>query len=199
MPRERRPALLIQDSFACHRSSDAGVTHYGCTRSRLKPSLVDLGHEARQGVVLRSAAVAEYEIEFYEDEHGDTPVLRWLREELSPRKRRALGTAMNRVLQVLGVGVCGTEFGRQLGKGLFEFRLRGADLAKVVPGSGAGDPTEAKMLLRVFCHAHGDMLILLLGGYDKGEDVSAKRQDAEIALARKRLKEWQHRQRRGSL
>ena len=58
--------------------------------------------------------VPEYEIEFYEDEHGDAPVLRWLREELSPRKRRALGTAMNRVLQVLGVGVCDTKFGRQL-------------------------------------------------------------------------------------
>ncbi len=84
--------------------------------------------------------MTRYEIEFYEDEHGDNPVLRWLREELSPRKRRALGTAMNRVLQVVGVGVCGTEYGRQLGKGLFEFRLGGADLAKVVPGSGPADP-----------------------------------------------------------
>lgn len=140
----------------------------------------------------------EYEIEFYEDEHGDAPVLRWLREELSPRKRRALGTAMSRVLQLLGVGVCGTEFGRQLGKGLFEFRLRGADLAKVVPESGTRGRVEAKMLLRVFCHAHGDKLLLLLGGYDKGEDTSAKRQDEEIAVARSRLKDWQNRQRRGS-
>jgi hypothetical protein len=142
--------------------------------------------------------VTEYEIEFYEDEHGDAPVLRWLREELSPRKRRALGTAMNNVLQVLGVGVCGTEFGRQLGKGLFEFRLRGADLAKVVPGPAAVERAEAKVLLRVFCHAHGDRLILLLGGYDKGNDPSAKRQDREIAIARTRLKDWQGRQRRGS-
>ncbi len=140
--------------------------------------------------------VAEYEIEFYENEVGDAPVLRWLREELTPRKRRALGTAMRGVLQVLGVAVCGTEFGRQLGKGLFEFRLRGADLPKVVPGPGAADRAEAKILLRVFCHAHGDKLILLLGGYDKGEDASAKRQDAEIAVARKRLKAWQQRQRR---
>ncbi len=140
--------------------------------------------------------MAEYELEFYEDEHGDAPVLRWLREELSPRKRRALGTAMNNVLQVLGVGVCGTEFGRSLGKGLFEFRLRGVDLAKIVPGTAAGDPSEAKLLLRVFCHAHGDKLILLLGGYDKGEDTSPKRQDKEIAVARKRLTDWRQRQRR---
>lgn len=141
--------------------------------------------------------VPEYEIEFYEDEHGDAPVLRWLREELSPRKRRALGTAMNRVLQVLGVGVCDTKFGRQLGKGIFEFRLRGADLAEVAPADEA-DPAEAKMLLRIFCHAHGDKLILLLGGYDKGEDTSAKRQNKEIAVARTRLKDWQKRQRRRS-
>jgi hypothetical protein len=148
--------------------------------------------------VLQSAGLAEYEIEFYEDEHGDAPVLRWLREELSPRKRRALGTAMRRLLQVLGIGVCGTGFGRQLGRGLFEFRLRGADLANVVPASGAADSAEAKMLLRVFCHAHGNKLILLLGGYDKGEDTSVRRQNAEIELARKRLKDWRQRQRRGT-
>ncbi|HET7752874.1 MAG TPA: hypothetical protein VFK85_03105 [Anaeromyxobacteraceae bacterium] len=136
----------------------------------------------------------QYEIEFYEDEYGDAPVLRWLREELSSRKRRALGTAMNRVLQVLGIGVCDTKYGRQLGKGVFEFRLRGADLAEIAPASGEPDPAETKMLLRVFCHAHGKKVILLLGGYDKGEDTSAKRQNNEIAVARKRLKDWQNRQ-----
>lgn len=65
-----------------------------------------------------------HELEFYEDEYGDSPVLRWLREELTPTKRRALGHAMNEVLQDLGVEVCGTEFGKPLGGGLFEFRLR---------------------------------------------------------------------------
>ena len=63
-------------------------------------------------------------LEFYEDEHGDQPVLRWLREELTPTQRRAIGVAMRELLEELGVGVCETEFGRQLGGGLFEFRLR---------------------------------------------------------------------------
>ncbi|MBI5547470.1 MAG: hypothetical protein HY901_26610 [Deltaproteobacteria bacterium] len=141
--------------------------------------------------------MTKYDIEFYEDALGDAPVLRWLRDGLSPRKRRALGMAMRRVLQVLGVGVCGTEFGRHLGKGLFEFRLRGVDL----PGGGGknvSDPAEAKMLLRVFCHAHGRKLILLVGGYDKGDDPSPRRQESEIALARKRLRDWQGRQRPGA-
>jgi hypothetical protein len=34
----------------------------------------------------------------------------------------------------------------------------------------------------------------LLGAYDKGEDSSPRRQQAEIALARARLRDWQRRQ-----
>jgi putative component of toxin-antitoxin plasmid stabilization module len=51
-----------------------------------------------------------------------------------------------------------------------------------------------KILLRVFCHAHGDRIILLLGGYDKGERPSARHQQAQIELARTRLKDWKVRQ-----
>lgn len=113
---------------------------------------------------------------------------RWLREELTLAKRQALGYAMQIVLQRLGVAVCGTEFGRQLGGGLFEYRLR-RDLRDRVPaGEEAG-----RILFRVFCHAHGDRLILLLAAHDKGADPSARRQNAEIALARARLRDWQRR------
>ena len=48
----------------------------------------------------------------------------------------------------------------------------------------------AKILLRVFCHAHGDRIILLLAGYDKGERPNARYQQAQIGLARSRLKAW---------
>ncbi len=132
--------------------------------------------------------MATYRLEFYEDERGGAPVRRWLREELTFAKRQALGYAMQVVLQRLGVAVCGTEFGKQLGGGLFEFRLR-SDLRDRVPsGDEAG-----RVLFRVFCHAHGDRLILLLAAYDKGEDPSPRRQNAEIALARARLRDWQRR------
>jgi hypothetical protein len=46
-------------------------------------------------------AAMKFKLEFYEDEHGDSPVLRWLREELTPTQRRASGC------------------GKQLGDGLF--------------------------------------------------------------------------------
>jgi hypothetical protein len=139
--------------------------------------------------MLGSPPVATYELEFYEDEDGDSPVLRWLREELTPAKRRALGYAMNVVLQSLGVEVCGTEFGRQLGSGLFEFRLR-RDLRELAP---VGDSEAGRVLFRVFCHAHGNRLILLVGGYDKGAHPSARHQNAEIELARSRLRDWRRR------
>jgi hypothetical protein len=108
------------------------------------------------------------------------------------QKRRALGHAMNEVLQQLGVAVCGTEFGKQLGGGLFEFRLR-RDLRE---GASSGGGKIERILLRVFCHAQGDRVILLVGGYDKGEHPSPRRQNAEIELARARLREWQRRQAR---
>jgi hypothetical protein len=52
---------------------------------------------------------------------------------------------------------------------------------------------RANVLLRVFCHATGDRVILLLGGYDKGSDASPRRQELEIALARRRLGDYRRR------
>lgn len=119
---------------------------------------------------------SQYEIEFYEDVDGTKPVLEWIKGDLSPTKRRAIGTAMREVLQAHGVAVCKSSMGKQLGGGIFEFRLR-----------TKSDASE-KILLRVLCHAYGNKVILLLAGYDKGEDPSNRRQQDEIALAQKRLK-----------
>ena len=54
----------------------------------------------------------------------------------------------------------------------------------------------AKIPLRVFVHFHGERLILLLGGYDKGDDPTSRRQRREIAVARRRLAQFKTRQRR---
>lgn len=139
--------------------------------------------------------MTRFTIEFYEDEHGDSPVLRWLREQLTPTQRRAIGVAMAEILQVEGIGVCRTGYGKQLGDGLFEFRLRhdAAEILRSVGKPARPEPGSERILLRVFCHAHGDRIVLLLGGYDKGADPSPKRQQREIADARKRLKDFRRR------
>jgi hypothetical protein len=59
---------------------------------------------------------------------------------------------MREVLEEEGINVCGTEFGKQLGGGLFEFRVRG-QLSQYVDGAPP-DTAEEKILIRVFCHAH---------------------------------------------
>jgi hypothetical protein len=55
--------------------------------------------------------------------------------------------------------------------------------------------THTDILLRVFCHAHGKKVILLLVGYDKGKEPSARRQNAEIRRAKARLTRWKAQQR----
>lgn len=116
-----------------------------------------------------------YQMDFYEDPEGTQPVRKWLRE-LPSQDRRTIGAALRYILQEQGVGVCGTAFGKQLGGGIFEFRLR-----------------EGDMLVRVFCHAFGDRRILLLGAYDKRMDPSGRQQSKEISESRKRLTEWRSR------
>ena len=66
----------------------------------------------------------------------------------------------------------------------------------------AGEPPESvprpgiSILLRVFVHFHGRRMILLLSGYDKQDDASGKRQEREIAAARKYLVAWQQQEAR---
>ena len=137
-----------------------------------------------------------YTLEFYEDEEGHQPVLDWLRR-LPPRKRRAIGVAMFEILQHEGPHVVGTNFGKGLGGGLFEFRLD-QDAAQVLARKGRIARPEtadaSRILLRVFCHAHGDRIVLLLGGYDKGDRPSTRHQQSQIELSRTRLRDWKARQ-----
>lgn len=137
-----------------------------------------------------------YTIEFYDDPNSRrAPVHEWIVRELSPYQRRAIGTAMSEVLEKYGIDVCDTEC-KQLGGGLFEFRLRhNSDeiIAKHTDKTPDGETEGPPIFLRVFCHAYGDKIVLLLAGYDKGEDASERREDKEIELARKRLARFRSR------
>lgn len=112
-----------------------------------------------------------------------------MESDLTDVELAALLSALEHVLSHLGVGVCGTEWGKQLGGGLFEFRIRHtANEIRRMHGDPVkgGKPAE-KVLLRVIGHAYGAKVVLLLNGYDKGADPSERRQQREIAVARSRL------------
>jgi hypothetical protein len=149
----------------------------------------------KKGAPASEPEPTKYEIEFYEDDQGNEPALAFMRL-LSGVKRRAIGVALTEVLEHLGPDVCNTDYGKNLGQGLYEFRVD-QDAEEILRKAGKDprpEPEEAKILLRVFFHAHGKKLILLLSGYDKGEHSSKPYQNAQIEAARKLLTNWKQRQ-----
>ena len=119
--------------------------------------------------------------------------------DLSDFKYMALHAAIDRVLSVRGIDLVRTEWLKPLGGGLHEFRVR-HDADEVVHMFGGSPPQAAapagKVMLRVFVHFYGHKTILLLGGYDKGEDPTESRQRREIAEARRLLAQFRERRRR---
>ena len=108
-----------------------------------------------------------------------------------------MGVALFEILQHEGSNVVGTSFGKPIGGGIFEFRLD-QDASEILGRKGKPakpDPSPpAKILLRVFCHAYGDKIVLLLAGYDKGEHTSPTYQQEQIEIAKARLRAWRLRQ-----
>jgi len=138
--------------------------------------------------------VPEWELEFYE-ENGREPVLDFLRG-LDEVKEQALAAALRNVLAYEGISVCESSWGKwvQDTPGIFEFRVR-HDATTILRQRGLPVPKElkegtGKILLRVFCHAHGKKVVMLLAGYDKGKEPSIRRQNAEIKRAKQRLTRW---------
>jgi hypothetical protein len=145
-----------------------------------------------------------YELEFFEDDSGHEAAREWM-DDLTPTKRRALTAALEQILEVEGINVCSTEYGKNLGGGLFEFRLR-KNLDEILGRARQTEREKKKerkkkkkgerVLLRLFCHAYGAKKILLISGYDKGKDPSDRRQQQEIASAHKLLDQFKRRSRR---
>ena len=147
---------------------------------------------------------SRYTLEFYAADSGREPALVFI-DKLEPHKRAALLAALQEILASQGKDVCDTEYGKNLGKGLCEFRLRHTydEIVAQHPGATSiGPPSrdrQADVLLRVFFYPHGEKLILLLSGYDKGRHSSGKRQDKEIKRARQFLADYKRTHKRRKL
>ena len=97
-----------------------------------------------------------------------------MERDLSGVQHDALVEALRLVLAERGPDVCRTEWGKPLGEGLYEFRVRhtAKEIAAMFGGVPPGGKAGERVLLRVFFHAHGKRVVLLLGGYNKGKDPS---------------------------
>lgn len=133
----------------------------------------------------------EWTLSTYETADGLVPFDAFV-DDLDLYEQRLLHVCLQEVLAKQGHNVCGSQWGKNLTGGLYEFRV-GQSMASVcgtagipVPDSYA-DKADRRPLLRVFFTVYGDRVVLLLGGYDKGADPSTKRQGKEIKRARKLL------------
>lgn len=140
----------------------------------------------------------EWTPEPFEADDGTIPFERFV-DDLSDFKFVALDAAIARVLSVRGIDLVRTEWLKALGEGLHEFRVR-HDAGEIIRMFG-GEPPEVagqaeKVLLRVFVRFYGQRVVLLLGGYDKGNSPKERRQQRELAEARRLLGQFKARQRR---
>ena len=135
---------------------------------------------------------AGWTVEMYVDPHGHCPIQVWF-DSLSVAKFAAIDAAIRHQLEKQGIGLAGTAWLKPLKDGLYEFRVRStaAEIVRMYVAAGHAPPDDAEtILLRVFVAFHGNRVVLLLDGYDKAGDPSAKRQQREIAAARKLLTAW---------
>jgi hypothetical protein len=139
---------------------------------------------------------AKWKIEFYENHQGRRPVEKWI-DGLSVQKAEAVIVALKEVLAINGIMLASGRWLKSVGGGLYEFRIRHSvsqiqDMYQIANKSLVGG-TEA-ILLRIFVAFAGEKTIVLLGAYDKGKNDKAGFQQNQIGVARKRLREWKHRQ-----
>lgn len=138
---------------------------------------------------------AKWKIEFYEDAQGRRPVEKWI-DGLRDQKAEAVLAALQEVLAVNGINLASSAWLKSLGKGLLEFRIRhsASEIQVMYKATNKDLVGRAEaVLLRVFVAFEGERVIVLLGAYDKGKNNKQSFQQAQIEIARKRLRDWKRR------
>jgi hypothetical protein len=157
---------------------------------------------AVETVTLLEVGPPAFSIEMFERDGNpaDAPYLRWFLGDLTKPKQLAAKAGVERILAYLGNAVVETEWGGNLQDGLCELRIR-RTAAEVESWwrnyHGLPEPEpepHVEILLRIYFHAYGDKVILLLGGFDKGAHPNHEK--AEVRQARANLQNWRTQQER---
>jgi len=141
------------------------------------------------------SAETVWTVDVWEDGRtGKCPFDAWF-GKLDTYEQAVVDAVIERIVTPLGIDICDTEWGKPLGHGLYEVRVRRTLSAIRTWGAQTGDAEpaaagERAVLLRLFVTFHGDHVVLLFQGYDKGKDPSDRRQAKEIKTARKHMKAW---------
>lgn len=136
--------------------------------------------------------MTEWEIEFYEDKNGKRPVEKWI-ESLDDTKLASIDLAHRLLLKEKGTDLLNSNWFKSVGDGVYEFRIRhtAQQIENLYKQKTAKEVVpKSPIILREFVAFRKDKVILLLAAYDKGKDPSAKTQQKQITLAKKRLKDW---------
>lgn len=133
-------------------------------------------------------------IDLWEDKNGRSPFDKWF-QKLPEYEQAVVDATIKHVLAPLGRDICETTWGKSLGDGLYELRIGVSLNAILNRGKSPEDQVsidggDKTILLRIFCTFHGQRVVLLFQGYNKGKDPSKKRQQSEIKRAQKHLKAW---------
>lgn len=134
---------------------------------------------------------APWTITYFQLPDGSSPYATFLRN-LDPYQRSVVLLAVEEILAREGTDVCATEWGKALGGGLYEFRIRRSlhtianHVGREIPGMDTSDRTT---LIRVFFTTAAGHVIVLLGGFDKKRRPHARWQDRQIRRARLLLKD----------
>lgn len=134
-----------------------------------------------------------WSIEVFTDPHGFSPFESWLKSDLTPAEIAAVDLSIQKVLIPNGINLASTKWLTALGQGLFEFRISHSaeEIAGFYAQKGVGDGrAHPKILLRIFLHFYGEKVVLILGGYNKGQRDQKRHQQLQITEARKLLKQW---------
>lgn len=151
-------------------------------------------HGRRRPAEAGNARPQRWRAEYYEDGRGRSPFARWFERDLTSYEQAVLAAAVKQVLEVVGIDICSSEWGKSLGDGLYEFRVRQSLHAIRTYGQSptplARPGEDRAVLLRAFVTFYGDRVVLLLHGLNKGRGPSTRKQQKEIAKARRLLKDW---------
>lgn len=136
--------------------------------------------------------MSDWQIEFYEDENGKRPVEKWI-ESLDDSKLASIDMANRTFLKEQGIELLNSSWFKSVGDGVYEFRIRhtALQIERLYKQKSVKEVApKSPILLREFVAFRKGRVVILLAAYDKGKDPSEKTQQKQIALAKKRLRDW---------